>query len=1525
MKAQEKMTMNLGCARRKFLAGVAGLIVMLAMLPVRMDAQVTTTTVQGTIYRADGTAASGTVIVSWPSFSTNTGEAVAAGSTTATIGADGFVTLSLAPNEGAYPEGSYYTAVYHLGDGTVNKEYWVVPQTSVATISTIRAALAPATIAVQPIDKAYVDTSIAAITGEFLPLTGGAMSGALQLAADPTSNDQAVTKHYTDALAATELPIAGGTMSGELNTPNASTKLPKVDVRHPDFGTGCSNAADPSGSADSTCAIQAAINYAIATPQGKTYPEVYLPAGTYRISAVLNVPCQIHFVGDGPQATIIRAYNNSANALKIYNGASVQPNLWTCNGSLENMTVDAPNGHLYTATLIEVQSAAGYTIYRVRGSGGGGRGLMLLGSTERLDVIDTEWDAVRWPIVAIGNELKFLDTQIASAGESSDGYCWGPRNCPNGVFPGNGWSTAQVLASASGNGATATYVVTGNGGAGTANTPGVSPLVAGHWVTIEGITGTGATGLNGLQQIKAVFNNCSAVANGSCSASSTTQYVVQSANAATTGGDVSVANATYQPTILPERVAAFYISSEQFSVLGGSIKSNWFTGCFRTDSAFSGLIEGFYCEGFPVNGQPHMNSDIEVNGEPFSTTLTGAINGAAAPVASTLWAPSYANDPADAVKFGSFPYNIYPQDYLSGSTACSAYVHTPSGGCVQQGQFETVEAVFAGDGQAHFTQRNMSGTTVSTAGGNIAWPAGSILAGQPNSNYGTLTLKSNHFESIDTPNLNWATMCNDATDMICGSAIVGSIPNGTTVSSTGGAGVTANASFENDEWWGVGGADNEATGAGFIKVSTKGNVTATSGGASITSGETQEAAIGQFMGNIAPSVVAVQEADGTYAWTSYSNPQRGMLASNTNGPFYESAVFGPADANLGANPNSNYTMGHQFAGSSCTYDVAPAGQTHATYRFCMMGGPTNSTTKSGWEYDIWNGSAWVNGFKVSGQSNSTANAAVSGNSETQGALTAATINGEITVDGTTYANLNAAWTAAVALATSSGANQTIRLGPGTFPVTATMNEPANGACVNLIGSGGSTVNAGSAAATNLSVPSNLSGDVIFLGKTKQAQGCTFKDLVVLGATHATHAFELQWFRGLLIDNVTVNDTTGDGIDLGEATGSTHQSNFLLRNITVSYNTTLFTPATRPAYGIHLLKTAMDSHLDAVTVRNALTAGVFNEGTGNTGYLIHGFGYPYTCTTAPCSNTAASNTAANASYATNYVIYDTGGGGTVWTDTYADSPAVAGFYIGANGVSLHGGHIQWPDLTSFPSANLAYVAATVTNNMLIADIDCLGMSNSANWITYAGAAGAPPSFTSVHHLTGCGNYSQSLEPAQVTGFSSGGANINDPSGAIPRVWSTPIAAASNYAAYAAQLYTGYQGDIFQGHFSGVSPFFNITSQGTIRSNGGLALSTVLNTSATLTLTTANKNVIANAASGSQTITLPSCFTPLADNTPPTGLELNVIKSDTSANAVTLQTVSSQNINYQGANATSLVISSAGKRTLVCGPDYNWYAY
>lgn len=135
--------MRLMSGVRRLIAGVIAGGICVAVIPQRVNAQVTTTNVQGTVYLADGSTASGTLLVSWPAFSTALNQSVAAGSISATIGANGFVSLNLAPNAGVYPSGTYYTAVYHLSDGTVSREYWTVPATANASISSVRAQLAP--------------------------------------------------------------------------------------------------------------------------------------------------------------------------------------------------------------------------------------------------------------------------------------------------------------------------------------------------------------------------------------------------------------------------------------------------------------------------------------------------------------------------------------------------------------------------------------------------------------------------------------------------------------------------------------------------------------------------------------------------------------------------------------------------------------------------------------------------------------------------------------------------------------------------------------------------------------------------------------------------------------------------------------------------------------------------------------------------------------------------------------------------------------------------------------------------------------------------------------------------------------------------------------------------------------------------------------------------------------------------------------------------------------------------------------
>lgn len=102
---------------------VAGLLVVESMRRASA-ASVSTTTVQGTVYLANGEPGTGMLHVSWPAFTTADGQAVVADSADVTIAQDGFVSVNLAPNLGSMPGGLYYTAVFYMGDGSVSTQYW---------------------------------------------------------------------------------------------------------------------------------------------------------------------------------------------------------------------------------------------------------------------------------------------------------------------------------------------------------------------------------------------------------------------------------------------------------------------------------------------------------------------------------------------------------------------------------------------------------------------------------------------------------------------------------------------------------------------------------------------------------------------------------------------------------------------------------------------------------------------------------------------------------------------------------------------------------------------------------------------------------------------------------------------------------------------------------------------------------------------------------------------------------------------------------------------------------------------------------------------------------------------------------------------------------------------------------------------------------------------------------------------------------------------------------------------------------
>ena len=219
-------------ARVIFLA----LNLLLAFCPIALRAQgPALTTISDTVYRADGTPASGVAVISWPSFQTAEGDAVAAGNQSVAIGGSGAFLTQLVPNVGASPAGTYYVVVFQLDDGTVRTEYWAVPSTSPTSIAAIRTT--PGTgLGNMAVTQQYVNTAVAnrAIDSTVVHLSGTeTITGAKQFAVAPSlpppaGTSDATNKAYVDAAvgnvgSGSYVSKAGDTMTGPLTLPGPPT------------------------------------------------------------------------------------------------------------------------------------------------------------------------------------------------------------------------------------------------------------------------------------------------------------------------------------------------------------------------------------------------------------------------------------------------------------------------------------------------------------------------------------------------------------------------------------------------------------------------------------------------------------------------------------------------------------------------------------------------------------------------------------------------------------------------------------------------------------------------------------------------------------------------------------------------------------------------------------------------------------------------------------------------------------------------------------------------------------------------------------------------------------------------------------------------------------------------------------------------------------------------------------------------------------------------------------------------------
>jgi hypothetical protein len=274
---------------------------------------VTTTTVQGTVYLANGTPGSGTLRVSWPAFTTANNLAVAAGTTYVTVGSSGFVSVNLAPNVGASPAGLYYTAVYYLSDGTTSTEFWVVPTASPATLAAVRTQVMPAVQAVQAVSKAYVDDAIAALAAGTLTPVGGTLTGPLYLNGDPTTTLQAADKHYVDASFSAALPLAGGAATGPLTATRIGAMYQADQFSGADAGAqinACVTAVIAAGGG--TCDARALGGARVIGEEIDLGTETQAASGTVSVALLLPVAALWEFnITNGTSCGIKQFSNNS--------------------------------------------------------------------------------------------------------------------------------------------------------------------------------------------------------------------------------------------------------------------------------------------------------------------------------------------------------------------------------------------------------------------------------------------------------------------------------------------------------------------------------------------------------------------------------------------------------------------------------------------------------------------------------------------------------------------------------------------------------------------------------------------------------------------------------------------------------------------------------------------------------------------------------------------------------------------------------------------------------------------------------------------------------------------------------------------------------------------------------------------------------------------------------------------------------------------------------------------------------------
>jgi len=105
--------------------------------------QTTLTTIQDTLFKADGTLYNGTLVINWVTFDLATGGTVVQQSTSVSV-VNGNLLVQLTPSAGAQPPANVYTVNYESDGLQQFTETWIVPVSSVPlTVAEVRVGTTP--------------------------------------------------------------------------------------------------------------------------------------------------------------------------------------------------------------------------------------------------------------------------------------------------------------------------------------------------------------------------------------------------------------------------------------------------------------------------------------------------------------------------------------------------------------------------------------------------------------------------------------------------------------------------------------------------------------------------------------------------------------------------------------------------------------------------------------------------------------------------------------------------------------------------------------------------------------------------------------------------------------------------------------------------------------------------------------------------------------------------------------------------------------------------------------------------------------------------------------------------------------------------------------------------------------------------------------------------------------------------------------------------------------------------------------